>query len=86
MSWSVSQIGKAFAVAERVAAEIARIKCIEPEETVKNHVGAAIAAALAAYPADFVVEVEASGSQYSPSGHPVNSLSVKVRPIHGFVE
>ena len=87
MSWSVSAVGKAPAVAEKIATGTNH-KCSEPEETIKNAVAAAIATALTAFPADGVVRVEASGSQQTDTatGKAVNSLKVNVEPVWGFVE
>lgn len=90
MSWSVSAIGKPAAVATKLAADFARIKCTEPEETIKNSVAVAVAAGLAVYPANTVVRVEANGSQSTPDFHKQteiqNNLSVKLEPVYGFVE
>ena len=91
MSWSVSAIGKASAVAAKLAADFTKIKCNEPEETIKNTVASALATALAAFPEKCAVRVEASGSQWvpDPTGAPsamTNQLSVKVEPIHSFLE
>lgn len=87
MSWSISKMGYAAVVAAKVAEEITKIRCAEPEETIKNAVGAALVQALEAYPADFPVKVEANGSQGSVTdGKTVNSLSVKVEPMYGFIK
>src|ERR1700758_5741504 len=90
MSWSIGAVGKAPAVAAKIAADIARIKCTEPEETIKNTVGDALARALAVMPPNMAVRVDAAGSQYAPdSTKPTefqNSLSVKLEPLYGFVE
>jgi hypothetical protein len=91
MSWSVSAIGKAAAVAEKVASELERSKCSEPEETIKNTVADVVGVALRAFPPNYAVRVNASGSQQTPdfSKAPkeiVNSLNVSIEPIWGFVE
>lgn len=91
MSWSVNAVGKPAVVAAKIAVDIAKVKCAEPEETIKNKVGSAIAAALAAFPPGLAVRVEAAGSQWAPepTKKPTefqNSLSVKLEPLHGFVE
>lgn len=90
MSWSVNKIGKPGAVRAAVAMELARIKCSEPEESIKNSVASALDAALAAFPPSVVVSVSASGSQYAPdSTKPTefqNNLMVKLDPVYGFVE
>jgi hypothetical protein len=89
MSWSVSAIGKASAVAAKLATQFANIKCTEPEETIKNTVASAVAVALKAFPASYVVRVDASGSQSKSHADPnaaTNQLSVKIDPIYGFVE
>lgn len=93
MSWSVSAVGKASAVAVKIAKDFAATKCSEPEETIKNGVATIVAAALAAYPDTYAVTVTANGSQspgYSPDapGTPmgqVNSLQVSISPLYGFV-
>jgi hypothetical protein len=91
MSWSVAKVGKAAAVREKLAEDFNRIKCSEPEETIKNLVRDAIHTELGAYPPNFPVRVEACGSQstpdYSKAPHEIlNSMSVKLEPVHGFVE
>lgn len=87
MSWSVSAMGKPAAVATKLAADFARIKCTEPEESIKNTVASAVATGLAAFPPNQAVSVEASGSQSSSNpGEATNSLSVSLKPLWGFVE
>lgn len=90
MSWSVSRVGKPAAVAAILAADFAKIKCQEPEETIKNNVAAAVAAGLAVYPSNLVVRVEANGSQWAPDStkpeEKQNSLSVKIECLGGFVD
>lgn len=90
MSWSVMAIGRPAAVAASVAKTTAAIKCVEPEETIKNAIAGAIATALGAFPPTYAVRVEASGSQSTPDhtkpAEISNSLSVKIEPIWGFVE
>jgi len=89
MSWSVSAIGKPAAVAAKVAAAFAGIKCMEPEDTIKNSVASAVEAALKAFPETSAVRVEASGSQSTDGKQPgvaVNQLSVKIDPLWGFCE
>ena len=91
MSWSVSAIGKPAAVATKLAEDLKRITCMEPEETIKNTVASAIASALDAFPPNSAVRVDASGSQSCPDSSKApkevsNQLSVKIEPIYGFVE
>ena len=90
MSWSVSAVGKAPAVAAKLATQFAAIKCAEPEETIKGNVASAVASALAVFPPSYAVRVEASGSQHAPdSKKPAelsNSLIVKIEALYGFVE
>lgn len=90
MSWSVNAIGKPAAVAAKLAKDFANIKCIEPEESIKNQVAATIAVALSVYPPTVVVNVAANGSQFTPdSTKPSelqNTLTVKLEPMYGFVE
>jgi len=92
MSWSINALGKASAVAKKLATDFDRINCLEPEQTIKNQVASSVATALAAFPADFPVRVEASGSQSTygdQSGGPathLNQLSVKIEPLWGFLD
>lgn len=91
MSWSVSAFGKAPAVAAKLAEQFARIKCTEPEETIKNSVAAAFASGLGAMPPGMVVTAEANGSQYAPDSSKApnefsNSLTVKLQPHGAFLE
>lgn len=90
MSWSVNAIGRASAVAKKLKSDFERIKCSEPEETIKNTVAVAVTAALDAFPPDTAVKVEASGSQYCPDStkpdQKFNNLTVKLEPLYGFVE
>jgi len=89
MSWSVTAFGKPAAVRSKLAGDFARIKCSEPEETIKTKVAEAIDAGLSVMPATDVVRVEASGSQYQPGNTPGelrNQLAVKIEPITGFLE
>jgi hypothetical protein len=87
MSWSIAAVGRPAAVAAKVAEDIAKIKCSEPEESIKNRIGAAIVAACEAMPSASAVRVEANGSQYVPQGDGVmNSAYMKIEPLYGFVE
>lgn len=87
MSWSLSAIGKPAAVATKLATEFATGNYNEPEATVRKAVASAIAAALKAYPAASAVKVEAAGSQNgSGPTEVINSLSVKVESVYGFIE
>lgn len=89
MSWSVNAMGNPKAVAEKLAKDFANIKCSEPEESIKSSVSIAVAAALAAFPPNMAVQVEANGSQWAPdSSKPdekQNSLSVKINPLGAFL-
>ena len=89
MSWSVAAVGKAPLVAAEIASQFARWKCSEPEESVRQAVGAAIAAALAAQHDDAAVEVSGSGCmqlETGADGKVTNSLSITVKPLVGFLE
>jgi hypothetical protein len=87
MSWHVSAVGKAPAVATKLAADIARMKCAEPEEAIKNSIAEVIAKALSAFPPDCAVRVEARGSQSpAPNDKFTNQLKVSIEPLWGFVE
>jgi hypothetical protein len=88
MSWSVSAIGKPAAVAAKVQKDLSAYKCVEPEEQVKVAAGAAIVAAVTAYPPDSCVKVSASGHQGTATeeGKAFNNLRVDIEPVYGFVE
>ena len=90
MSWSVSAMGKPAAVAAKLAADFARMQPMaEPEESVKNNAAASIASALAAYPSNFLVRVEANGSQYRPNNDAaecVNTHTLKIESLGTLVE
>jgi hypothetical protein len=95
MSWSVTAVGKAHAVAAKLEKSFADISCAESEQTVKNAIAQVVAIALAPYNPSMAVRVEASGSQSDDdwnkpdaekTGNKTNSLSVKIEPIWSFVE
>lgn len=89
MSWSVNAVGKPKAVAAKLAEAFSKNPCSEPEETIRQSVAGAIAAALQVYPDDAAVNVEANGSQSVNGSNPekaTNSLTVKIQPLFGFVE
>ena len=86
MSYSIGETGKAPEVARKVAEVLASFKCPEPEERIKGLVAEAIAAALAQFPPDQSVCVEANGSQSHPDSdsfpdQKINQLSLKIEPI-----
>jgi hypothetical protein len=91
MSWSVSAVGNASRVAAKLATDFANSKCSEPEETIKNTVASAVATALTAFPPNYAVRVEASGSQsvidVGKAPHQkTNQLVVKIEPLWGFLQ
>ena len=87
MSWSVSALGKPAAVAAKLAKDFVSHKCNEPEETVRQAVATAVATALKAYPSSSAVRVEASGSQNGNGPNDVvNTLTVKIEQVYGFIE
>lgn len=83
MSWSVSATGMSKAVATAVATQFTRLKCEEPEETIKNNIASIIAATLAAYPDDMPVTVAASGSQNGTKD--VNTVNLSITPHWNFL-
>lgn len=91
MSWSVSALGKPAAVAAKLELDFKRIsKMEEPEQSVKDNAAASVAATLAAYPPNMLVRVEASGSQYSPSGaaavERISTHSLKIENLGPIIE
>lgn len=90
MSWQVSAIGRPAAVLTAVAQNIATMRCLEPEQTIKTLAGDLIEKALAAYPEGAAVEVTASGSQSNvgqagEAGKAVNSLTITIKPLWNFL-
>jgi hypothetical protein len=89
MSWSLNVVGKVAAVRKNAQQALANITCIEPEETIKNAVGRIIDDALCAFPSNVAVQITAGGSQYKPDQHKegiINSVSLEIKPLYGFVE
>jgi hypothetical protein len=90
MSWAINAVGKPAAVAAKLAKDFASIKCPEPEESIKAKLAEAVALALAAFPPQLAVRVEASGSQYSPNANKPtefqNNFKIDFSVIYGFVE
>lgn len=87
MSWSVSAMGKAAAVAQKVAADLERQKCPEPEQAIKTKLGEVAAMALAALPDNTYVKVEGGGHQNAENhGKFVNAFKIEVTPLYGFIE
>lgn len=92
MSWSFHATGKPAAVLGKARQDLSQYKCAEPEETIKGKVLNILEVALLAFPESSAVQVAASGSQQQPSVNPtnptafINSLSIDIKPIYGFVE
>lgn len=90
MSWNVEAFGRPEKVAAKLALDFERIKCAEPEESIKNHVAQALMKALDCYPPENIVQVRANGSQYAPDqsqpDQKLNTLSVTLSGMSGFVE
>lgn len=90
MSWSFSAVGKPLAVMQKARKDLSAHKCPEPEETIKGKIVHMLEAALLVYPETVAVQVIASGSQYAPDhrspNEVINSLSLDIKPLHGFVE
>jgi len=97
MSWSVSAIGRAPAVAASIEKQFqsqAQYPCQEPEESIKQSSRQVLAQALAAQKPEMVVRVNAAGSMsstndsFDPKRAVVisNSLSVAVEVLYGFIE
>lgn len=86
MSWSVSGVGRASALRDKVAKQFDGINCAEPEQTIKNKVAAIVDISLQAMRGDQAVKVSCSGSQYVDGQGQINTVRVEVEPIYGFVE
>jgi hypothetical protein len=92
MSWSFYAVGKPAAILNKARTELERIKCSEPEETIKNKVLDILVASLLAMPASSAISVKASGSQSSEwkdnaaTGKQSNTLILQIEPLYGFVE
>lgn len=86
MSWSVSAVGRAGAVSKKIAEELGKVLCNEPEESIKRAVGEIVETSLSACDPNQAVRVEASGSQSDFHGVKTNQLKVDIQPIWGFLE
>lgn len=84
MSWSFHGIGRPAAVLAKAQAELPRMRCVEPEETVKGKLLEALEAALDNWPDNYAVRVAASGSQFMNDGKSTQTLSVTIEPLLGF--
>jgi hypothetical protein len=88
MSWSFYGVGKPPAVLAKARKDLAAVKCMEPEETIKTGVLGILEVSLSNYPADAAVRVRAQGSQNVDSSKPgaANTLTVEIENLYGFVE
>ena len=87
MSWSFYATGKPAAVLNKAKADLAAIKCAEPEEAIKGKVAEIIETGLAAYPSTGAVTIVVHGSQSTTfDGAALNSLKLEITPIYNFVE
>lgn len=96
MSWSVSAVGKAPAVAAAIEKQFAAMSypCPEPEESVKQSIRKIIAQLCASQtrPDAMAVKVQAAGSMYWFSGDQnqpkeiSNTASLTFESIYGYVE
>lgn len=91
MSWSFYACGKPAAVLAKARTELERIKCAEPEETIKAKVLNILEASLLAMPASSLIDIKVSGSQsmadYSDASKGVcNQLIMEIKPLYGFIE
>lgn len=82
MSWSISAEGKAPAVAVKVARDFAGFieRLAQPERNIAEAAFDAIRSALADYPPNGVVTINASGSQSGEGAARVNQLRVEITP------
>lgn len=87
MSWSVNAFGKSAAVKAKLTADLAKISPMnEPEETVKQNLGASLLALCDGNPG-LVVSAEAHGSQWTDKGVSKNSTAGMQFEVRGdFVE
>jgi hypothetical protein len=89
MSWSVSAVGKAGPVADKLAKEFANITYLSKDEAaLKDAAAAIVAQAIAANTRkDMLIQVSASGSG---STHPADgnsqTVSISIGQLYGFVE
>lgn len=92
MSWSVSALGKAPAVAASIADQFSKSSpCVEPEESVRQAAAVLIATSLKAQGTSTAIKVTAAGSQshvdYSkPEKGVQNFVNMQIEPQYGFVE
>lgn len=88
MNWGVAAIGKTRAVRKEIAKQFANVKCVEPEEMLRQQAASLIDQCLAVQDPTGAVKVIAGGSQGSgrKPGSIRNSLTITIEPQWGFVE
>jgi hypothetical protein len=87
MSWSFSAVGMPTAVNKSLQEMHHRIKCPEPEETIKAALVHAADVALRNMPSDQPVVVNANGTQggRTPEGLP-NQFLIEIKLLYGFMK
>ncbi len=93
MSWSFHALGKPMAVLQKARKDL-HYPCAEPEESIKQKFLNILEVSLISFPEVSAIKVVASGSQssaYDTEGKSVpdrfiNSLSITIEPVWGFVE
>ena len=91
MSWNVTAQGKAGALRSYYVDEFGKIKCAEPEQSIAMKLGEAVDIALASFPENFPVKVQAYGSQGQPDFHKMpnkfsHTISLQIESIYGWKE
>ena len=77
MSWSIYAVGKRDAVSKKIAADAAKNKCAEPEESARQALVTAIQAAISCNDPRDVIKVDAGGSCYDTNDNS-SGTSVKI--------
>jgi hypothetical protein len=86
MSWSISAIGKAPAVARALRKQISGPLAIQSEEDARERLVSLAEAQLAEMGEATIVKFNADGSAYSHDGLIIHTSHFALEPIYGFVE
>jgi hypothetical protein len=88
MSWYMMVTGKPAAAANKIKEEFGRNRCVEPEESFRQDLGALLHKMVLDFPPNLPVKIEASGSQGTgkPGEGNTHSLTLSIASLYGFVE
>lgn len=88
MSWSISAVGSAPAVAQKIREDLERSAShfSEPEATVCRNIANVVDSALSAFPDSSAVRVSGHGHQSTTDGKATNTVRLEIEPIYGLLK